>query len=177
MTIFIIFLTLISIAHFVYESIIAPSLRMHLRNQLFELRDEIRAIKAKGVEAADEEAFWYAHDGINTLLDRLSWLTLHARVSAMHAYKEKTELQDLVKKRKELLEHCKDSRINDIFLKTSGIVESAFNVNMGAWGLYLIPLAALLGTLGSLKKLAFSIVLTPENQREKLLPKPPLPAL
>lgn len=32
----------IAVVHFVYESIVAPSWRMKLRNELFVLRDEVR---------------------------------------------------------------------------------------------------------------------------------------
>lgn len=174
MTIFIFVLTVIAIAHFVYESIVAPSLRMHLRNQLFELRDEIRSIRAQGVASEDEEAFWYTHDGINNLLDRLSWLTLQARVSSMITYKEDSKLRALVQARKEMLDNCKDVRIKETFLKTSAVLENAFNVNMGAWAFYLLPIAVVAGTIGNLHKLASNLLLTPEKQREAMLPRPVL---
>lgn len=174
MTAFIITLGVIAIVHFVYESIIAPSMRMHLRNKLFELRDEIRAVRAEGIQANDEEAFWYTHDGINNLLDRLSWMTLHARVTATMAYAEDAELQKLVHERKAMLDRCKDQRIRAIFDKTSHVVEEAFVVNMGAWAIYVVPIAVFFGSLGQLKKLVSSLILTPEKKREEMLPRPVL---
>lgn len=174
MTILIFILAIASILHFIYESIIAPSLRMHLRNKLFELRDEARAIRAEGVSEEDEEAFWYTHDGINNLLDRLSWLTLHARISTMHTFRDDPELQALVKKRKAMLDSCKDQRIKDMFKRTSVIVEEAFIVNMGAWYIYLLPIVLLCVSLGSLKSLAGSLILTPDKKRDEILPKPVL---
>ena len=174
MTILILVLTTIAILHFIYEGIIAPSLRMHLRNKLFELRDEARAIKAEGLNPEDEEAFWYTHDGINNLLDRLSWLTLHARITTMHSFRDDPELQALVRKRKAMLDSCKDQRIRDIFNRTSVILEETFNINMGAWAIYLIPIAAVCVSIGSLKSLAASLILTPDQKRDEILPKPVL---
>ena len=174
MTTFIILLGVVAIVHFVYESIIAPSIRMHLRNKLFELRDEIRAVRVEGVDAEDEKAFWYTHDGVNNLLDRLSWMTLHARVMATMAYAQDTELQKLVHERKEMLDRCKDRRIHEIFDKTSLVVEEAFVVNMGAWAIYVVPVGVFFSSLGQLKKLVSSLILTPEGKREEMLPRPVL---
>ncbi|HRL97833.1 MAG TPA: hypothetical protein PLE22_00125 [Acidovorax sp.] len=174
MTTFIILLSVIAIVHFVYESIIAPSLRMHLRNKLFELRDEVRAVRVEGVDPDDEKAYWYTHDGINNLLDRLSWMTLHARVTATMAYAQDADLQKLVEERKAMLDQCKNRRIHKIFDKTSLVVEEAFVVNMGAWAIYVVPIGVFFSSLGQLKKLVSNLILTPERKREEMLPRPVL---
>lgn len=174
MTAFIIVLGIVAIGHFVYESIIAPSLRMHLRNKLFVLRDEIRTVRMEGVCADDEEVFWYTHDGINNLLDRLTWMTLHARITITTAYTHDTKLQKLLQGRKSMLDNCKDLRIREIFHRTSVVVEEAFVVNMGAWAFYIVPIAIFLTSLGQLKRLVSSLILTPEKMREEILPRPVL---
>jgi len=171
MTTFIILLSIIALFHFVYEAIIAPSLRMHFRNKLFVLRDEIRSVRMDGVHPDDEKAFWYTHDGINSFLSRLPLLTISARVKATLAYAEDADLQTLMKERRAMLANCKDERIRDIFERTSHLLEEVFVVNMGAWAIYVLPIVGFFASIGGLKKLVTNLILMPEKKREEVIPK------
>jgi hypothetical protein len=172
MSTLIIILAALALYHFVYEAIVAPSIRLHLRNKLFVLRDEIRGLKASGnLEVEDGQAFWYVHDGINYFLDRLPSLTLASRSAVEAAYRNNQELRQLVAERKALLERCANPQIKDIFERTALVVEEAFIVNAGGWFVYLVPLAVLLFTIGRLNRLASSLVLTPTKDTQRLLPQ------
>jgi hypothetical protein len=45
----------LALAHFIYESILAPSWRLSLRFRLFSLRDEVRALEADCRDGLDDE--------------------------------------------------------------------------------------------------------------------------
>lgn len=157
--------------HFVYEGIVAPSLRLKLRNKLFALRDELRNLKVEGLERADEEAFWLVHEGINAYINRLPHLTVYGRHKAMAAYREDAELRARVEKRVEVLTNCKNGSITDVLERVTLVVEEAFIVNMGGTFIYIVPAAMLIATLGSLKALAKSLVLTPEKDARRVVPQ------
>jgi len=55
MEIAIIVLAGLAVYHFVYEGILAPSFRLKLRFELFELRDELRKLKISHAEDLRDE--------------------------------------------------------------------------------------------------------------------------
>lgn len=166
-------LVLIGIAmyHFVYEGVIAPSIRVSLRNRLFVIRDELRSINIAGIKKCDEQAFWVVHEGINSYINRLPYLTLRGRAAAMTAYREDSELRSRVEKRVELLTACEDKRITDLLARASAVVEEAFIVNMGGTFIYIVPLAVLAMSLDGLRNLAKKLVLTPERDTLRVVPQ------
>ena len=160
-------LFVLSVAHFFYEGVLAPSWRMLLRNRLFVLRDELRNLKIAGINPDDDRAFWYVHDGLNHLLNRLPSLSLSGRFYAWRAYRTDERLREMIAERTELLEKCGDARIREIFEAAGDVVKKAFLVNMGGWFIYLVPVVLVLATIQSLTKLASSIVLTPGKEADR----------
>lgn len=171
MTILIYSILALATFHFVYDGIVAPSIRLHLRNRLFALRDELRAIHAAGVSREDHNAFWYVHEGINGLLNRLPGLTMSNRAAVRRAYETDAALRTIVKAREEMLDNCRDARIKKVFERSSAVVEMAFLANAGGWAVYVVPVAFCALTIGSLRKLASEIVLTPQSDANRLIPK------
>lgn len=155
--------------HFVYEGIIAPSLQRTLRNSLFSIRDELRSLKIDGLSEVDEKAFWLVHEGVNSYINRLPYLTILGRRAASKAYRNDANLRARVEKRIEILNSCKNEDINRILKKASIVVKNAFIVNMGGTFVYIVPVAFLVTTLKSLKVLAKSLVLTPEKDTSRLV--------
>lgn len=74
MTYFIFALACVALCHFVYEAILAPSLRLELRFELFRLRDEVRRLKIDNLSARAKEPefvdahYEYLQDSINALI-------------------------------------------------------------------------------------------------------------
>ncbi len=165
---FIIFLALLAAIHFIFEAIIAPSLRMVLRNKLFKLRDEIRRLKIDGLDKQDEEAFWYIHDGINYFINRLPYLTVQNQANAIVAYKKDPALRERVDARMKMMEQCNNKQLKAVFSKTTLVVEEAFLANMGGWFFYILPIAMVLAAIGTLKRIASSIILAPTRDTDRL---------
>jgi hypothetical protein len=72
MTILLSVMMLLTLAHFIYESIVAPSLRLKIRYDLFALRDELRFLKIKRGSSLDDKHYVYLQDSINTMISHLA---------------------------------------------------------------------------------------------------------
>src|SRR5687767_577256 len=92
-------LVLLSIIHFVYESIIAPSLRLSLRYKLFALRDEIRELKMAYGNLFADRHFHYMQDSLNALLSVLDRFDLAALIAVGRELKQDPELRKRVEMR------------------------------------------------------------------------------
>ena len=162
----------LALFHFVYESIIAPSVRIDLRNRLFVVRDQIRAVMIDGVGEEDKEAFWLVHNGINSYLTRLPYLTVSSQIAAIEAYRRDKHLRDVVEAHLSAIERCDDIRIRHAFDRAVLIVGEALVVNSGGWLAYLLPAALVAATFTKLKRLARNLVLLPDRAADRLLPQP-----
>ena len=170
-------LAVMAVYYAVYEGIVAPSLRLALRNRLFRLRDELRRLKVQGrVAAEDEQAFWYVHDGINAFINRLPYLTLGMQVAAHAAYKADAALRAQVDARRQLLGACRNRAIAHIYARSTRVVEEAFVVNMGGWFVFILPGVLLIAALSWLKRMAARLLLTPEAATRQLIAQGPAPA-
>jgi hypothetical protein len=158
----------LALIHFVFEGIIAPSMRMSLRNKLFELRDEIRELKEIGLNPQDEAVFWHIHDGINSFINKLPHLTVHNQANAVRAYKTNPHLKNVIDARIHMMESCTNSQLKTIFTKTTTVVEEAFLINMGGWFFYVLPIAVALFAVGYLKRIASSIIVAPSVDTNRL---------
>jgi len=145
----------LALIHFVFEGIIAPSMRMSLRNKLFELRDEIRELKEIGLNPQDEAVFWHIHDGINSFINKLP-------------HKTNPHLKNVIDARIHMMESCTNSQLKTIFTKTTTVVEEAFLINMGGWFFYVLPIAVALFAVGYLKRIASSIIVAPSVDTNRL---------
>ena len=172
MSTILILMTLVAMFHFVYEGIIAPSIQVGLRNKLFVVRDEIRRAKIENVEPANEEAFWYVHDGINGWLTRIPLVTLTNQFAAIRAYRTEPELRKNVDMRVALVKGCSDDRVKAAKEKASFIIWEASIANSGGWLVYLVPIAVVLATFKNMKRFATGLLLSPEKTTEKLMARP-----
>lgn len=162
---------LIAIWHFVYDGIIAPSIRQRYRNELFKIRDQLRGAKIEGIAKSDERAFWFVHDGVDNFLDRLPSLTLLRARSLSVEYDSNESLRKVLKGHLDAVRDCGDQRIKDAFDKTNSIIEKAMIVNFGGWFIYLIPLACLVMLLSKLSTLAKNLAVAPHRDVERLIPQ------
>lgn len=167
----IIVLIVLGIWHFVYEAIIAPALRFHLRNELFIQRDRLRKIFIlKQVSEHDLAAFDNVHSGINLFLDKLDKLNLDVKLQATKVIDNNPEIERKMEARLKVMAECKNEDILQIFENTRNIVERAFFVNMGGGIPYLVPVALVLVSIASFKKLASELLVANSYEVQKLMP-------
>ncbi|MFY3630858.1 hypothetical protein ACOTFH_29860 [Achromobacter xylosoxidans] len=161
---------LLSVWHFLYEGIIAPSIRMRLRNRLFALRDELRRAHAKGISKNDEEAFWFVHDGINNFLNRLPSLTIEKTSRLRTRYRTDARIRTIITEHAEKVASLQDPVIRSVFERTNDVIRDAMMTNAGGWFIYIVPLAFVVVLTSSITRKAKSILLTPKREIERLMP-------
>ena len=74
--------------HFLYESVIAPSLRHTLRYKFFKLRDELRDIKFEGLTIKEEKAYKLLETSICNLINGMNNIHLANYYSLNSLYKK-----------------------------------------------------------------------------------------
>jgi hypothetical protein len=133
----IIVLALLALAHFVYEGIIAPSVRLRLRYSMFELRDELRTLHRED-ERCSRDAFEIAHNGINQYIDRLHAVNLELMSRFRIAYRDRA-FREETERRKAVLDACGSSELRGIVGRANKTIEMAFAANTGMWAVYVAP--------------------------------------
>ena len=164
MTYFIIFLIVIVSFHFIYDGIILPSIRLHLRNQLFIVRDELRDLRISGkVIKEDQGSFALVEISINTSLKNLHSFNFVNLNKALKA-KDK-EIEEKSAENFECITNSKNKELHSIFIRVSEITFYAFVANMGGWLIYFLPIAVCINYFKKMKKVAKEILLLPSSVR------------
>lgn len=177
MDIFIIVLVCLAAFHFIYQDVVLPSIHVSLRNKFFRLRDDLRMLKISGDPAADEDAYSIIQEGINNFINSLPSLTIsfHAEIRALRH--RDPELQARVKRRVAALGNIQSDKLKKIFEDSNSVLKDAFLANMGAWFVYLVPIALVVACLTQLHRLALSLIALPSTAAHEVMPHArPLPA-
>lgn len=156
--------------HFVYEGIIAPSIRLSLRNKLFSIRDSIRQVSVDGLSDSDEKAFWFVHDGINNFINRLPYLTINGTASLALECERDQSLRKLLNEHIDAVMSSSDKRISQAFKDTNVVIEHAFLANMGGWFIYVLPIAFVMTVASKLSRFCEKLVVAPTSFIERISP-------
>lgn len=159
-----------SVWHFVYENIIAPSIRLHLRNRLFVLRDELRQARVDGIKTEDEKAFWFVHNGINNFLNRLPSITLERTMALSEECNKNESFKRELDEHINAVVNSNDFRIRNAFEKANSVIEASIITNMGGWFIYIIPVAIAISVMEKLSRLTAELIVTPAKDVERFLP-------
>lgn len=129
----------LSIWHFFYESVLAPSLRHGLRYKFFELRDRLRDIKMEGLSNKDEKLYESLDSSICNLINSMSFISLGNYYLLKKEYEsngkslKESQMKDVI----EDTENRALIEIDDSIIKLG--VKALF-INNGAVFIYLTPL-------------------------------------
>ena len=131
MTATILILTCLAMMHFIYESIILPSIRLSLRFKLFALRDQLRSMVMQGT--ASNEVFRIQQSSINNAINMLSWAD-QAMISRFERQLRDDEaMRKRVEKRVKIVEDYDSEEFQRVVRETSAVFQNAVIANMGAW--------------------------------------------
>lgn len=154
-------LVFLSLFHLLYESVILPSIRMYIRDELFKLRDEIRNLKITGIDKSEEKAFWFVHDGINNFLTKIPNITIYSLFLVRNKKKKDPTFFKEADERIRIVKACKNESIKRIFEKANRIVGRALLANMGAWFFYLVPIAIIIISMSMISKIISELIIAP----------------
>lgn len=163
--------TFLAIIHFIYEAIIAPSMRFKARLDLFRLRDELRSMKIKHGDTLDDKHFNYLQDSINSTINMIPRFELMTISMMMVALKKDSYLEKKLQERLKVLDDCVIPDVIEIRKRSMDIALRAYFINSGMWFCYLLPIAISLGLYKALKDKIRSIISLPIHGLEKIAPK------
>lgn len=156
-------LFVLSVLHYIYESIIVPNQRMILRDDLFELRDKLRN-SYNEYNQEDKKAFDVLHDkGINHGLNNLSLYCLLNQIKVYLAVERNPELKENAEKQIEIINKASHQTIKDSFSEYARLIEKAHMLNAGGWSFYILPIAIVIVFAQRIKKAIIRSSFLPNN--------------
>lgn len=170
-------------AHFIYERILLPSVRLHYRNKLFELRDIVRnqIISNNGKE--EVQAAELVHEALNNAINRLHLMTLPNRVRAQRRLSANPEIQARIRREVELFKKYRDRSLVVTIQESAKILDKVLFFNSLMLILYTLPIMLtiwavakvlqtanqLLALLTERQSLEQAVMLLPDRQVAKLV--------
>jgi len=137
-TILIIVLAL-AVLHFMYESLLLPSIRTKLRFRLFGIRDDLRMLMAESGNDLDTKLFHYMQDSINTAVAFLQYIDLKALLQARRIFREDPELCERASKREAMIDACSLEAFQVIKRERSKLFGYALLANSAGFFVYAVP--------------------------------------
>jgi hypothetical protein len=178
MAYFLVALLIVALYHFVYEAILAPSLRLKLRFELFVLRDRVRALRIESPGALQDKHFHYLQDSINTLIAVLARFDVATFERIEAEMKRNPELRRLVEERSRILDDCALEEAKGIRYASLRLASVALAVNSGGWFIYVVPPLAMMagwfglsGCVSSFKRRIKAVLAIPQADINKVAPE------
>ena len=158
--------------HYVYEKLVAPVARFHLRNELFALRDQVRhEIMARNFDPVEENGIVFVHDAVTRFINRLPYLNLGILIQANILFKENTELDEEADNRTCAIEKVSNKKVLAAFLRTDRIIYKAILWNSGSGIIYILPSLILhIAFRSAAKVLSKKILSMPPGGTRELIP-------
>lgn len=157
--------------HWIYESILMPSVRLSLRYKFFVLRDKLIELKLSRNNNFDDELFLFVEKSINKSIRHLPYLSISLFLEAKHEFSNNEKLLSKLESEIEKVNSCKVAEIKEIFDDMTNYSAVGFVLNSGGWFFILIPSFLIYQLLKYLGVIAFSfrkeiakLSLTPENE-------------
>lgn len=126
--------------HFVYEGILAPSLRLQCRFRLFELRDQLRAEREENGADFPDEVFLILDDMINVQLGSPVELTPSNLIFFRRALKNDPDLRAFIDERMRIVDNCPIDYVTSFRKRLTTLHTAVLGINVGGWAFYIIPL-------------------------------------
>jgi hypothetical protein len=146
-----------------------PSIRQHLRNDLFVLRDELRQYRLENPDV-NIKAFNFLSEGINSHLTRLSFFSIGLLARVSKKLREDPKLLATLKEKDQFFIDHSDDALKNLKSRTNKVLDKAVFANMGGWFVYAVPVILLMFFLGLVHSLSKKILMMPPNKVAEFLP-------
>ncbi|MCT8631639.1 hypothetical protein NUS50_04195 [Glaesserella parasuis] len=161
----------LAIGHFIYESIIAPNLRVGIRNELFEIKDELDLISLDELSENDKTIYYMLHSSLTGLMLRLPKLNLSLMKEAQDKFETDAKFRAKVLKKRQLIESSHNTTLKDLYRRSNNAFSDAFIINTGAWFMLLFPLLFVMKAMAKAQKIVSGIITLSTKQMQKLIPE------
>jgi hypothetical protein len=161
-------LFVLSVLHFAYEMIVAPSLRCSVRHRLFALRDQLRKLKMTPGNQLDDRHFAYLQDSLNALIRTLDGFNLSLLVRLRTLSGQDAAFRARVEERSRVLDDCVVPEALDVRRKSVQIALEAFAINCGGGLIYLAPLLFAFNSCSRVKPLVRALASVPDSDLSRI---------
>jgi hypothetical protein len=159
-----------ALLHFVWQGIVAPSMRLELRFRIFALRDKLRRLKLAD-QPLNDEAFTTAEDALIAALRVLYEIDIPLLVHCDSLVAADQKFKEQVQKRMEIIKCSNSSELEDIMNDLRKQVERAAVINSGGWILYVLPPVFMFLFFKRLFSPIFSVIYMNRAQINKIVPE------
>lgn len=166
---FFVFLALV-VFHFVWEGIIAPSIRLEIRYKLFKLRDELRRLKIEQGNRFSDEIFDDLQKTINNEIGLLHRGNIGNLYRAYRKFGNDEGLVAEMTRLEKLIEECPLDEVRDVRNKSVGWGMLGFLVNSGGWFVYIVPPVLLAISYGTIRSFIKKLIVLPEKDIDRIIP-------
>jgi len=128
----------LALFHFVYESIVAPDLRLWLTSKLYGLRKEASLLKLECAGTAAELNCILLQESINVLISELRRISLASLVGIEIESRKNPGFLARATQRLRMLDECTSPRIQEIRAQCLDIATKALAVNSIGWAALLV---------------------------------------
>lgn len=144
-------LIVLAFANLVYQSAIAPSVRLRLRYQLFRLRDDLRQARRKESGGRDERVFGDFERGINLTIKYLAAIDVPLLFRMKRVCEADRSLQEHIDHSAEIFEAKSSERLKDLRRRHTVLILKLVLTNSLGLLLLLLPMSLAIALLSSLK--------------------------
>lgn len=157
--------------YFLWESILAPSWRMNLRHQLFEMRDELRWAWIDA-DASHAEAFALLQESLNNAIRFLHTINFSLILTIKRELSSNPGLSRRIENRRATIDASDHATIHKVDDKSAKIVSQALVANIGGWLCIVVPILIILVLTSRVTHAMLSVLAIPERVVSKFSPYP-----
>lgn len=143
--------------HWLWESVIAPDMRLWMRNKLFACRDMLRRMAIDDKTILNDSAFKIAQDDANFLINNLHNLNIDLLFKVVVESEKQPELHTGTMQKRQCIQDAPKEIIR-IFSAFERICLTSFIINSGGWFIYILPVVAALFMTGKIKRAANTVL-------------------
>jgi hypothetical protein len=165
--------TLLALVYFIYEGIVAPSLRAVSRLQLFALRDRLRKLKMEHRSELSDEVFRDLQSSINFATAHVSQIDLRLIRNASKAFEHDAELREHVARRIAIFDACPIEELHLIREEYFEVLDWVLFVNSAGLIVYIIPIFLVFELKESVQNTVKKVFSLPDNEIDKITPQDP----
>ena len=129
-----------AIFHYVYESIIAPSLRLDLRDRLLQLEGERNRAEREPAGQAAQRCFSDLRESHGRLVEALNRISIVALLEVERELRDNPKLREQVEARSASFDRCERAELRSLRARTVRAAVQAVAINNGGLIYSILPL-------------------------------------
>lgn len=141
----IVIFVIIALWHIIYEAVLLPIIRMHMRYKLFALRDKLRRLKIEHIYEFDDSVYNIVEENINNAINLLPLYTISFLKKIKNVVAHHPEMIKKIQNRVKKVESCEIEEVNKIARSSIKYANQTLIYNTGGWIIYFLPIIFILG--------------------------------